>query len=439
MQRVTVTIGGGKQLSEVDTEYAIGRPQLTVVVALLGMVYRALQFEVETTIGIYRQCKHRVVAQAVGGNRCQGGTDKLAVDAGLNHVIEQTFSARGQPLSVKQRSGVTAVDQPESTGTIRAKRDQRSQCTGTTLGADYQRLSTAIRVAGVRAGQKIFVHRTAERRLLRIDRFQGRHIILDVDDKATAGKTIGDRITITIGGDQYAREIQRQAVVAKGFGVDTILLLMVQRALEREQVATIAIHLEAEDLAATFTSRRGERGAIRRDDVEQRNTAGAQAKCLQSRQRTGLLAQVETTTTIGAEVDQYIQCAEPPLNREGLFRLTAGLGIAGTQGIFMHQPTDHRLLRIGLGRQRHVILNIDDEQAFRAFGQLQRIAVAIGSGEQLSEVEADTAFARPQLVIVAIVARMIDRSLQLEAEAAIGVDYQGEYRIAANLSGSCRS
>ena len=145
---------------------------------------------------------------------------------------------------------------------------------------------------------------------------------------------------------------------------------MVQRALECKQVAAIAIDLEAEDLAATFTSRSGERGAIRRHDVEQRNTTGAQGKCLQSRQRTGLLTQVETTATIGAEVDQYIQCADTALNREGLLRLAAGLGVAVTQGIFVHQPTDHRLLRIGLGRQRHVILNLDDEQAFRAFRQL---------------------------------------------------------------------
>src|SRR5690606_22211848 len=364
-QRVTVTVGGHQHTGEIQSQTAVTQG-FRIVTITFRVVKRTFQGEQVAAVRLDLQGEDRSSSR----RRVQGG-------AVIRHAVSHGHVARcqAQRLQIRQRSEF--FTQVKAATAIGPKMHQCIQGAWATLNGQ------GLTALGIAVAQRIFMYQAAHAWPLTRRAGKYRYIVLNVNDEATAGKTIDDRIAISIGGNQYAGEVQRQAVIAKGFGVDTVRLLMVQRALEREQVAAIAIHLEVEDLAATFTSRSGERGAIRRDDVEQRNTAGAQAKCLQSRQRTGLLAQVETTTTIGAEVDQYIQCADTPLNREGLFRLAAGLGIAVTQGIFMHQPADHRLLRIGLGRQRHVILNVDDEQAFRAFRQLQRIAVAISSGEQV--------------------------------------------------------
>src|SRR5690606_6172232 len=82
-----------------------------------------------------------------------------------------------------------------------------------------------------------------------------------------------------------------------------------------------------------------------------------------------------------------------------------------------------------LGQGWYVVLHVDDEQTASPLRYLQRVAIAIGDRQQLSEVDAKGTARRPELIVIAIFQRMIDWPLQGEGKVTVGLHHQGEYRI----------
>src|SRR5690606_9881097 len=117
--------------------------------------------------------------------------------------------------------------------------------------------------------------------------------------------------------------------------------------------------------AATLTCSGSQGGAIERYAVDQPHTTRGQAKRLQAGQGPGCLTQMESPAAIGTEVDQGIQRMRPTFGYQGLRRLVIRFSVAIAEHILMHQPTNHGLVRVWLGWQRHVVLDIDDEQPLR--------------------------------------------------------------------------
>ena len=202
---------------------------------------------------------------------------------------------------------------------------------------------------------------------------------------------------------------------------------MIQRALQQKFIAAIGTHRQGEDGLAAGCCRQGD--AIDRYRIAQRLTARLQPQAFQGRQGAGLGAQLEAAAPVGAEVHQRIQGTGSATDAQYL----AAFGIAGGQGVFMHQPDHARALAILPGLHRHVVFHVDDE-ATRCKAADYRIAVAVDGDQQTGEVESEPGITEG-LAVIAILARMIQRALQREQEAAVRIDHQREHRVAASGSG----
>ncbi len=108
------------------------------------------------------------------------------------------------------------------------------------------------------------------------------------------------------------------------------------------------------------------------------------------------------------------------------------------QLVFVDLATYRASPLAAINQYRHVILDVDHEQAFGLPQSRHRVAITIGGRQQRSEIDARAVIrSYPVFVIVAAVLRMIDRALQGEGEVTIRLDHQGEHRIPANTGSRC--
>ncbi len=107
------------------------------------------------------------------------------------------------------------------------------------------------------------------------------------------------------------------------------------------------------------------------------------------------------------------------------------------QLVFVNLATHRTGLFATISQYRHIVLDVDHEQAFGLPQSRHRVAITIGGRQQRSEIDARAVIrSYPVFVIVAAVLRMIDRALQGEGEITTRLNYQGEHRVAANTG--CR-
>ena len=96
IQRVTIAVGGGDQLGEIDAKPAFRRPQLIVVTILNRMIDGPLQFEAEVAVGLHHQLKYRIASYSSGRER---GTEQIATAIALfGHHVFQGLTAGGKAL-----------------------------------------------------------------------------------------------------------------------------------------------------------------------------------------------------------------------------------------------------------------------------------------------------------------------------------------------------
>ncbi|CAJ1847626.1 hypothetical protein LHJMPILO_02567 [Aeromonas veronii] len=158
----------------------------------------------------------------------------------------------------------------------------------------------------------------------------GRHIIFHVDGKTPCREATCQWVSVTIGGGQYAREVDAHA--CRLFTVITIRCRMVQLTTQGKAVAAASPYSQGKDRHTTRTGCQH----IARHAVAQRHTATGQPL---SHQTTDITAQTKAACPIGTKVDQRIKGASQPCCAH---TLVSPFAVAAGQRIFVHQ-TAHEL------------------------------------------------------------------------------------------------
>ncbi|MCY1542412.1 hypothetical protein D9M68_781580 [compost metagenome] len=154
---------------------------------------------------------------------------------------------------------------------------------------------------------------------------------------------------------------------------------MIQRAEQDEGVAAIRVHLQGED--GLRARRRGQQVAHHRE--AQRHIARGQSLGLQCRDTHRAAGQANAAGAIGTKVDGCMERTHAP-HRHAVHRIA--VADAGRQFVLVHLVADPRLLA-ELASLGHVVLDIDGE-ATAGQSASQRIAVAVGGGDQQREIDA---------------------------------------------------
>ena len=251
------------------------------------------------------------------------GKDRHTTCAGSQHIthhaVAQRHTAAGQSLR-GQTADITA--KTKAACPISTEVDQVIEGPSCAAGAH-----TLTRPFVVAAGQRIFLHLTTNLGPLILSPRQHRHIIFNLDGKAPRREATCQRVTVTVGGGQHAREVNAHA--SQLFAVITICNRMVQRATQGKAVAAVCPYGQGKDRHTTCAGSQH----ITHHAVAQRHTAAGQSL---RGQTADITAKTKAACPISTEVDQVI---EGPSCAAGAHTLTRPFVVAAGQRIFLHLTT----------------------------------------------------------------------------------------------------